>query len=247
MIATIRKPVLALALMVVLGVAAIFSVQYATATIGTTGGHTDVGFVISSSFDAATSTWTYQASGSGPRGISHITIGICDGAGELVSNQDWDPDADSRGQDPPTGFPADGSSLTGYKWESGGDFIGTYSFTLTGFSNDAGGAEAVIKAGQDHEHFAGLDGPDCDSPSPTDTPQPTDAPSVITEPSPTETPASDVLGEVVDPPPVGEVLGLPTTGAGGPVSSNSILLYIALASLGAGLLLLGYWRYRVQS
>ena len=297
MIATIRstlrrergrtQPVLALALMAMLGVAAIANVQYAAATIGVTGGHTDVGFDVSSSFDAATSTWTYQVSGSGPRGISHITIGICDGAGELVSIQDWDPDADSKGQDPPTGFPADGSGLTGYKWEDRGEFIGTYSFSLPGFPNDPDGAEAVIKAGRDHEHFASLDGPDCDPPtltntplpSPTDTPEPTptdtpgptptdtpgaatdtpeptptdtaepeptDTPPVTIEPSPTNTPASEVAGEVAGPTPAADVLGLPSTGSGGPVSSRSIVLYMALASLGAGLLLLGYWRYRRQ-
>lgn len=279
------QPVVALALMVALGALVIANAQLAGATIGSAGGHTDVGFTITSSFDAQTSTWTYEVSGAGPHGISHITIGICDDAGELVSTQDWDPDADSRGNDPSTGFPANGSGLTGYKWEDREGFIGTYSFTLPGFSNDPGGAEAVIKAGQDHEHFASLDGPDCGPATPTDTPRvtgtpiiaetptptdtpidtptdtpaatPTDTPTVTPtgtppntpEPSPTGfTPTSEVLATVVgptSPAPTGDPLGLPTTGAGGPVSSSSIVLYVALASLGAGLLLLGYWRYRV--
>ena len=51
--------VLGLALMAVLGVAAFANAQYAAATLGTSGDHTDVGFDITSSFDAGTSTWTY--------------------------------------------------------------------------------------------------------------------------------------------------------------------------------------------
>ena len=121
----------------------------------------------------------------------------------------------------------------------------------------------MIKAGRDHEHFASLDGPDCDPPPPTNTPQPT--PTDTPQPGPTDTPVptsadtpeptptlepdtpdSDVQGEVVGPTPASEVLGLPATGTGGPAAGSSIVLYLALASLGAGLTLLGYWRHRLQ-
>ena len=273
------RPLLALALMAVLGVVVVANAQSAAATIGSSGVHTDVGFDITSSFDSATSTWTYEASGDGPHAISHITIGICDDAALEVAIEDWDPQADSMGNDPSTGFPAASSGLTGYKWEDREGFIGTYSFTLPGFPNDPSGAEAVVKAGQDHEHFTSLDGPDCDPATATPTETPTDIPTATPTETPTDTPTdtptstptdtptgtppstvepsptgtaltSEVLATVVgptSPAPTDETLGLPTTGTGGPASGSSFLLYIALASLGAGLLLIGYWRYRTQS
>ena len=215
-----HRRIAGLSLIVLLAVGAVLAaIQYASATIGNVGGHADTGFSITSSFDG-TDTWTYTVSGSGTPGISHFVIGIC----VDVDADLWDPDANATGQDPPTGFPAGGSGLFGYKWEDGNDLLGTYSITLAGFNNDPSGAEGVVKAGQNHEHFANLAGPDC-GPTPTPiTPSPTPVTPTSTPVTPTATPVTPTSTPVTPtstPPTATPPTATPVTPSPTPVTPTS--------------------------
>ncbi len=142
-------------------------------------------------------------------------INICLNSDELeAAGGVWDPEPDEYCTDGATGF-------LGFKWDEPGSLVVT--LTLDGYTNDTSGAEAIIKAGTDHEHTTGLHGPDCTPETPTSTPTAT---STSVPDPPTATPVEQVAGVQVTPPP--EVVVLPSTGNGGlERASGSTMLMIA--------------------